>query len=85
MFKINQKVRFVETSDKELVYTSKELHKESPQFYPAVGCIGKVVEPDGIANTTLVEWGVNSGVDDDPEGGHAWWVEYDRLEVIEDE
>lgn len=85
MFKVNQKVRFVETSDKELVYTSKELHKEYPHFHPAVGCVGKIVELDDISNLALVEWGVDSGVDDDPEGGHAWWVECSRLEVVDDE
>lgn len=74
MFKIGQKVRFIDA----------EAHKWNPNLYPPVGSIGIVMEvdPDDMA---LVDWGIDSGVWGRISGGYYWWVANRMLEAADAE
>lgn len=74
MFKIGQKVRFVDADS----------HERSPEFYPPVGSIGIVMEVDP-EDMTLVEWGADSGVWKRGDGGCNWWCMNRMLEAVDDE
>lgn len=52
MFKINQKVRFIDT----------DAHERTPEFCPPVGSIGTIIAVDDVEDMALVEWGADSRV-----------------------
>lgn len=74
MFKIGQKVRFVDADS----------HERSPEFYPPVGSIGIVMEVDPD-DMVLVDWGIDSGVWGRISGGYYWWAMNRMLEAVDGE
>lgn len=74
MFKIGQKVRFIDA----------EAHKEHPEFYPPVNSIGVVKQIANDPPGVMTEWGANSGVDMCG-GEYAWWANLEQLEAVDDE
>ena len=75
MFKIGQKVRFVDA----------EARKEIPAFCPYVGSVGVVLDVDDVEDMALVDWDANSGVWQRGDGGCSWWCMNRMLEVVVDE
>lgn len=74
MFEIGQKVRF----------TNEKMHEAWPAFYPPAGWHGTIKEIDGDNHQALVEWVSGSGTEVDPDGGHAWWADYEKLEAVDE-
>ena len=74
MFKVGQKVRFVDA----------DAHERSPKFYPPVGTIGIVMEID-LDDMALVDWGIDSGVWGRIDDGYYWWATNRMLEAVDAE
>ena len=68
-FKVGDRVRF----------TSEDLHRESPEWYPKVGTVGVVIRASDTDDGLLVRW---------PNGTTAadgrWWCWPDDVEPVED-
>ncbi len=75
MFKIGQKVRFVDA----------EARERTPEFCPYVGSVGVVLDVDDVEDMALVEWCADSGVWQRGDGGCSWWCMNRMLEVVVDE
>lgn len=74
MFKVGQKVRFIDA----------DAHERNPEFYPPVGNIG-IVMRTGPDDMVLVDWGIDSGVWDRKDGGCYWWTPNNMLEAADAE
>lgn len=73
MFKINQKVRFVDADE----------HERTPEFCPPVGSIGTIMAVDDIEDMALVKWGADSGVWQRGDGDRSWWCMNRMLEAVD--
>lgn len=62
-------------NNKYVVFTNGELHESDPEYFPAVGTVGKVVEEDW--DRYLVEWPEGTTSDDD-----TWNVGYNNVIVL---
>ena len=58
----------------EVMMIEDELHAEHPEYYPARGSIGVVVQCASNGELALIDWGQDSGVDwNISEDKYAWW------------
>lgn len=64
-------------------FMKKSLHKTDPDFYPALGTIGVLVEGDIGDRTCLVRWPEGS-VDNNPNGEPMWYCDVGDIELVED-
>ena len=75
MFKIGQKVRFIDT----------EARESTPEFCPYVGSVGVVLDVDDAEDMALVECGADSGVWQRGDSSRSWWCINRMLEVVDAE
>ena len=75
MFKINQKVRFIDV----------HAHERTPEFCPIVGSIGIIMAVDDIEDMALVEWDADSGVWQRGDSGRSWWCMNRMLGAVDAE
>lgn len=66
----------------EVMMMENESHAYNPEYYPAKGSIGIVVEYSSCDETALVDWGQDSGVDSNLDGEYAWWCGEQRLAKV---
>lgn len=73
MFKIGQRVRFIDV----------DKHERMPWYYPPTGTIGIIIK---VTDATLVDWGAASEVEyNGVWGGYAWWCADYMLEAVDAE
>lgn len=70
---------------KKVRMIDKDLHKNSPGWYPKAGTIGTIVDYGITDNIVCVDWGENSGVDKNLiENNYAWAVGWKSIELVND-
>lgn len=66
----------------EVMMIDEKDHAYNPEWYPAKGSIGVVVEYSPCDEIALVDWGQDSGVDSNLDGEYAWWCGEQRLAKV---
>lgn len=75
MFKVRQKVRFID----------EDRHERMPWCYPPAGQIGTIIKVEGD-RAVLVDWGADSEVEyNDMQNGYVWWCVKYMLEAVDAE
>ena len=75
MFKVGQKVRFIDTDE----------HNAMPSWYPPAGWAGVIIKAN-YNGMTLVDWGSDSEVKYNyTRNSHAWWCAECMLGAVDAE